>query len=112
MGLYDRDYYRNEPPRGGVLGGVAPVCKWLIAVNVVVFVAQLTTDNPMTGLGGVTEWLALSWDGVIRHFEIWRLLTCAFCHATGSPMHILFNMLGLWIFGSQMEPIYGQREFL
>jgi len=112
MGVYDRDYYRNDPPRSGVLGGVAPVCKWLIAINVVVFVVQLMTDDPETGLGGITQWLALAPERTIGHFELWRLITCAFCHATNDPMHVLFNMLGLWIFGNNVEPIYGQREFL
>jgi membrane associated rhomboid family serine protease len=109
MGVYDRDYYRNDPPGGGVLGGVAPVCKWLIAINIVVFVLQLMTlDSPG---GGVTGWLLFSTTGVKR-WEVWRLVTYAFCHDPDSPTHILFNMLGLWIFGSQVEPIYGQREFL
>ena len=76
MGVYDRDYYRNDPPGGGALGGVAPVCKWLIAINVAVFVLQLMTDDPRTGMGGITEWLRLSPDRVIHRLEIWRLVTC------------------------------------
>src|SRR5262245_12630347 len=112
MGVYDRDYYRNDPPRGGVLGALAPVFKWLIAINVVVFVMQLMTDDPETGLGGITQWLRLSPGRTIGHFELWRLITCAFCHDNKDPMHVLFNMLGLWIFGNNVEPIYGQREFL
>jgi membrane associated rhomboid family serine protease len=109
MGVYDRDYYRNDPPSGGILGGVAPVCKWLIAINIVVFVLQiLTLDSPG---GGVTKWLAYSTPRVL-HGEVWRLLTYAFCHDVNSRTHLLFNMLGLWIFGAQVEPIYGPREFL
>lgn len=110
MGVYDRDYYRNDPPGGGVLGGVAPVCKWLIAINVAVFVLQLLTDDD-SGRGGVTEWLILSPSLVVQRFEVWRLLTYAFCHAT-DIWHILGNMFFLWICGCQVEPIYGQREFL
>lgn len=111
MGVYDRDYYRNDPPGGGLLGGVAPICKWLIAINVAVFVLQLMTDDPLTGRGGVTEWLMLSPSAVLHRFEIWRLLTYAFCHASDIT-HIAGNMIFLWICGSQIEPIYGQREFL
>jgi membrane associated rhomboid family serine protease len=111
MGVYDRDYYRNDPPGGGLLGGVAPICKWLIAINVAVFVLQLMTDDPLTGRGGITEWFMLSPSGVVRRFEIWRLLTYAFCHAT-DIWHILGNMFFLWLCGSQVEPIYGPREFL
>src|SRR5260370_1615047 len=53
MGVYDRDYYRNDPPAGGVLGGVAPICKWLIAINVAGFVLQFLTH------WRATQWLAL-----------------------------------------------------
>ncbi len=110
MGVYDRDYYRNDPPRGGVMGGVAPVCKWLIVINIVVFVLQLLTLDAEGG--GLTGWLMLRPDRVIRHFEVWRLLTSAFCHAPDSLMHLAGNMWFLWITGSQVEPIYGPREFL
>src|SRR5262249_54510711 len=44
--------------------------------------------------------------------EVWRLLTYAFLHDTGSVTHILFNMLFLWWFGSDVEAIYGPKEFL
>jgi len=112
MGVYDRDYYRNDPPGRGILGGVAPVCKWLIVINIAVFVLQLLTKESPNG--GVTEWLMLSPERVVGRFELWRLLTYAFCHSTDDsmPLHIIFNMMFLWMFGSQVEPIYGSREFL
>jgi uncharacterized lipoprotein YddW (UPF0748 family) len=71
MGVYDRDYYRNDPPRGGMLGGVAPACKWLIAINVAVFVLQLLIPyDPETGRAGVTEWLVLSPIDVVKRYDI------------------------------------------
>src|SRR5258708_2806130 len=117
MGVYDRDYYRNDPPGGKFMGGVAPVCKWLIAINVVVFILQiLTLEAPRDG---VTGWLYLAPDRVTEHWELWRLITYAFCHSTGNSagggpglMHLVGNMFFLWIMGSQIEPIYGQWEFL
>jgi membrane associated rhomboid family serine protease len=110
MGVYDRDYYRTNPPGGGVLGGIAPVCKWLIAINVIVFILQKLTDESPSG--GVTAWFLLSSDRVLGHWELWRLLTYAFCHDPGSLWHLVINMWFLWIMGSQIEPIYGQVEFL
>lgn len=113
MGLYDRDYYRNDPPGGRLWGGVAPVCKYLIAINVAVFLLQVFTQEPRSLRStGVTAWLELSPEQVVDDWQLWRVVTYAFCHNTKDPMHILFNMLGLWWFGSQVEPIYGQREFL
>jgi membrane associated rhomboid family serine protease len=110
MGVYDRDYYRNDPPRGTILGGVAPACKWLIAINIGVFALQLLTDDPR-GHGGITDWLILSPSDVVQRFQAWRVLTYAFCHAS-DIWHIVGNMFFLWICGSQVEPIYGPREFL
>ena len=45
MGIYDREYYRREGP--SFLEAITQhgrVCKWLIAINVVVFVLQLVTQ--------------------------------------------------------------------
>ncbi len=43
-------------------------------------------------------------------FEIWQLLTYGFLH--GSPMHIFFNMFGLWMFGRDIERALGPQRFL
>jgi len=59
----------------------------------------------------ITEWLSLDTDKVL-HGQVWRVLTCAFCHDRESVSHILFNMLFLWWFGKTLEVMYGQREFL
>ncbi len=112
MGVYDRDYYRNDPPGGRLMGGAGSACKWLIAINIVVYMLQLVTDDSGIGRSGVTEWLVLSADRVIAHGEVWRLVTSAFCHAPDNLWHIILNMVLLWICGSQVESIYGEREFL
>ena len=43
-------------------------------------------------------------------FLISQLLTHMFMH--GSPSHILFNMFGLWMFGSPLEQMWGRQKFL
>ncbi len=43
-------------------------------------------------------------------FLISQLLTHMFMH--GSPSHILFNMFGLWMFGSPLEQTWGRQKFL
>ena len=49
MGIYDRDYYRREGPSFlESLGGRAEVCKWLIVVNVVVFILQILSHELVT----------------------------------------------------------------
>ena len=42
MGIYDREYYRRDSPSFlQLFTGAGQVCKWLILINVIVFVAQL-----------------------------------------------------------------------
>src|SRR5262245_401598 len=100
MGIYDRDYYRNEGP--GFLDSLWPsglICRWLIGINVAIFILQmLTTSQGGDGIRAgssswLTDWLTLDTAAVLRG-EVWRLLTYAFLHASFG--HILFNMLFLW----------------
>ena len=43
-------------------------------------------------------------------FLISQFITHMFMH--GSPSHILFNMFGLWMFGSPLEQMWGRQKFL
>jgi len=58
----------------------------------------------------------LSYDILALHyfendkFLISQLVTHMFMH--GSPSHILFNMFGLWMFGSPLEQMWGKQKFL
>jgi len=121
MGFYDRDYMRQEGR--SYVSSLVPdgrICKWLIAINFVVFVLQLATRSRGMafdlGIGAeqpwsLTEWLQLVPNRVL-HGEVWRLLTYAFVHDTYDFMHVAFNMLFLWWFGSDIETMHGSREFL
>ena len=60
----------------------------------------------------VQEWLELETHKVVWQGQVWRLLTCAFCHDRFSVWHIVVNMLFLYWFGRMLEPLYGAREFL
>lgn len=75
----------------------------LIALNVLVFLADLLTRGPR-GDGVVTDSLVLSRDVLAQ--EPWRLLGYAFAHA--DHWHILGNMLFLWVFGPNVEDRLGR----
>jgi membrane associated rhomboid family serine protease len=78
------------------------VTQGLILANVLVFVLDSALG------GGLSGWLAL-WplgDG----FMPWQMLTYAFVHA--SVQHIFFNMFGLYMFGADVERVWGERRFL
>jgi membrane associated rhomboid family serine protease len=119
MGIQDRDYYRNEGP--SVLDSLMPsgvVCRWLIAINVGVWFMQMATLTAGQALGldqstgHFTDWFILDVNAVM-HGQVWRLITFAFLHSTEPvPTHLFFNMLFLWWFGSDIEQLYGRKEFL
>ncbi|MDI4631751.1 rhomboid family intramembrane serine protease [Pelomonas sp. V22] len=53
-------------------------------------------------------WFAL-WPLQSGNFMPWQPLTYAFLH--GGFTHLLFNMLGLWMFGSELERVWGRRRY-
>jgi membrane associated rhomboid family serine protease len=116
MGIYDRDYYRREGP--SFLGSFAnrgQVCKWLVMINIIVFILQLLTlphgQGGGQGVGLFTQTFELNPSEVLSG-KVWQLLTYAFLHSPGNPLHIIFNMLLLWWFGHAVEELYGHGEFL
>ncbi len=44
--------------------------------------------------------------------QLWRVFTYMFLHSTTNIFHIVFNMLVLWMFGVEMEGLWGERKFL
>lgn len=82
-----------------------PVVKGLIIINVIVFIAQMTLDRSFD----LTDRLAL-YPIQSGGFEPYQIATHMFTH--GSIMHILFNMLGLWMFGRVLENYWDSKRFL
>jgi membrane associated rhomboid family serine protease len=78
------------------------VIKWLIGGNVAVYLVQ------QFGPGSLTT--ALWMDEGFWRGEIWRAATYMWLH--GGGFHLLFNMLGLWMFGSEVAATWGARRFL
>jgi membrane associated rhomboid family serine protease len=108
MGIYDREYIRGESSGTGLFGGVSPVTKSIIAINVVTFLLQnlLFQDGNRTTL----EWLAASPEQTFHHLRLFQLLTAAFVDL--NPLSLFFNMYFFWFMGREMESRYGSREFL
>ncbi|MCC9205697.1 rhomboid family intramembrane serine protease [Arthrobacter sp. zg-Y769] len=48
---------------------------------------------------------------VLTDYQPWRLLTSAFLHSQGSPIHIAFNLYALWFLGRSLEPLFGRGRF-
>jgi membrane associated rhomboid family serine protease len=79
-----------------------PVTQALLIANIVVFLLQ-------SAAGGLLEaWFALWPPGY--GFEVWQLVTYGFLH--GGITHIFFNMFALYMFGGDVERLFGSRYFL
>ena len=86
-------------------GGITPAVKILIITNIVAFVLNLIVGNDMTVR------LGFSPQAVIEQLALWQPFTYMFLHSTGGVGHILFNMLALWMFGTELERTWGTRFF-
>lgn len=93
------------------LNNPAYVTRFLIVVNVIVFLWEVATIGPSMLGGNIANPDALYNAGalvplaVTQNHEYWRIVTSAFMHA--SLLHIGFNMFALWIFGRFIEAVLG-----
>ena len=89
-------------------GPITPVIKALIIANIVGFVATwLAMSTLNVDLRLV---LGLRPADIVPGLQIWRGVTYLFLHE--NVLHLLFNMLALWMFGVEMERRWGSRYFL
>ena len=108
MGMYDRQWYREDPRGGGMRRPMSAV-KMLIIANVAVFLLQLITRKGR-GWEPVSGGFGLYPEQVVTQFRVWQILTSMFLH--GSPVHLLINMFVLFMFGTSVEGRLGRRQFL
>lgn len=103
-------YYRQVNVRFGP-GSLTPVVRNLLIANVAVFLLQVLFYY--IPLGGDSDFLA-------RHFgvvpgayihNLYQVFTYMFLHELNPPLHIVFNMLYLWMFGVDVEKRLGSRSF-
>ena len=69
-----------------------------------IFCVQLLVPFPYV------EGLFALWGVNSGHFWPWQLVTYAFLH--GSPTHLFFNMFGLWMFGGELENLWGRKRYI
>ncbi len=91
---------------------ISDTVKHLIIINVIMFVGTIF-------IGGgelFYEWFAMHFPKNDL-FKSWQIFTHMFMHgganlANLSLSHLLFNMFGLWMFGSPVEQVLGAKRFL
>jgi len=89
-------------------GPISSAIKAIIGINVVMFLA--TTLLAAARSIDLVPILGLRPVAVIHQLWIWQPVTYMFLH--GGLLHILFNMLALWMFGTELERVWGTRYFV
>lgn len=90
--------------RMGGFQSIPLVIKNLIIINTLVWVAELTFKEPFISA------LSLHYHES-PEFGLWQFVTYMFLHSPGSFFHLLFNMFGLYMFGSTLENLWGPKRF-
>ncbi len=116
-----RSRWERGRGRGGVYGGGdgISVTRVLVAINVLVFFAELATGavsrsgGLISGYGSAAAMHSMGdlapYDVIVRH-EYWRMFTVMFLHF--DLIHIAFNMWALWVVGTYLEALIGHAKFL
>ncbi len=84
--------------------------KWLVIANGVIFLLLALMEHGMPQVVAMIEALGYLRPMMVAHGWIWQLVTYSFFHL--GLFHVLFNMLMLWMFGSQFEMDWGTNSFL
>ncbi len=87
----------------------ARAVKCLIVANVVMFWLQSSYKGSFED--PLALWPLTPIDGHV-YFHSWQIITYAFLHSTGNITHLLLNMLGLWMFGAEIERYVGPWRLL
>jgi membrane associated rhomboid family serine protease len=88
---------------------LTPVTGALIIANVIVYLLQNLLGDPMVISFALWPAGVAFEDGSVP-FRLWQLVTYAFLH--GSPQHLFFNMFALYMFGSDIERLFGRQRYL
>ncbi len=81
---------------------IPPITQALMLINVALFCLDYVLGNLLS------SWLSLYPVGL--GFMPWQIVTYAFLH--GSFNHLFFNMLGIWMFGAELERLWGPKRYI
>jgi len=85
-----------------------PGLRWLLIANIAIFI--LAYIFKASRLDSLFSDFRLVPAQVVQTFAVWQLVTYMFLHS--GIGHILWNMLALWMFGVELEKLWGTKRFL
>lgn len=103
MPFSSRSYVNRYVPSNRFPAGL----KWLLILNIVIFALPILFQRVFAP---ILDNLGLVPAEVVQGFALWQLVTYLFIHVGFS--HILWNMLALWLFGAELERLWGTPRFL
>lgn len=94
-----------------MFGSLPPVTRVLLIANIAVFLVQGFAGDPLIIWFALWPFGAPAYTGpdAPPGFLPWQIVTYSFLH--GNSLHLLVNMLGLFMFGSEVERVLGYRRF-
>lgn len=93
---------------------ITPGVKLLLIANfsVYIFEALLYYFSGRPAYDELVKWFGLVPAGVVPGLRIWQPFTYLFLHDVNTIWHILMNMFMLWMFGRELELVWGKNRFL
>jgi membrane associated rhomboid family serine protease len=114
MGIYDRDYYREDSRWSNPLARSQGTV-FLIVLYCAMFIAQVVSFESQARNAAPRENLTSTLEldvGRTLQGEIWRVVSYALIHQPGSFTHLIFTAFFLAWIGHYVEDLYGTREYL
>lgn len=109
--MYQQESFSSAFKRGFM--GIPTMIRWIIAINVIVFLFQAMFGSIPIGGQSINRWIIsyLAFDPSLwtAITQPWRFVTYMFLH--GSGFHLIFNLLWLWWLGRSVEETIGPRSF-
>lgn len=84
------------------------ITKLLIIAISIMFLIEIVFNALFSEMAIII--LGAKWNEGITNGEYWRFLTCTFLH--GNLFHLFLNIAALYIFGKEVESIFGTSRFL
>ncbi len=118
MGIYDREYYREEEERRWrQTNAPLSIVTWIIIINGAFFLANLFFSGELPNGqpdNRITSALTLDAGLFKDHWKVYQIVTAGFVHAPAGVnlFHIIFNMMTLYFLGRVVEQKYGRKDFL
>jgi membrane associated rhomboid family serine protease len=113
MGYQDREYYQDaHGPRGFQFSSDLSYTWRIVILNVALWLLNFFLNGKNWSESVLLDYVTMHGDTLVKPWLWFQFVTYSFFHDPSDLQHLFWNMLSLAIFGSEIERVYGKREFL